>query len=154
MSKKPAPVPEFSHVVDIDRLNNPITLTPNEAECAAIAKRLELESLGSFTATITLSRIRAGDVLRIAGHIKAELAQPCIVTLEPVPETIDEEFELLMSESVTEESFDPDSEDFLDMPEPLPGKSIDIGEIAVQYLALALNPYPRKPGVEFEGYEV
>ena len=26
---------------------------------------------------------------------------------------------------------------------------IDIGEVAAEFLALALDPYPRKPGVEF-----
>jgi hypothetical protein len=30
--------------------------------------------------------------------------------------------------------------------------TIDLGAIAVEHLALALDPYPRAAGVEFEGY--
>jgi len=153
MSKKEPPAPEFSRVIEIDKLGTTHVLEPNATECAAICKRLGLESLESFTAKITMSRIRAGEVLRVAGHISAKLAQPCVVTLEPVPEAINEEFELLLSEAVSAADFDPDSDDF-ESPEPLEGTTLDLGEIAVQYLALALDPYPRKPGVEFAGYEV
>jgi hypothetical protein len=34
------------------------------------------------------------------------------------------------------------------VPEPLPADAIDLGEAVVQQLAVALDPYPRKPGAE------
>jgi hypothetical protein len=34
--------------------------------------------------------------------------------------------------------------------EPLVAGSIDLGAVATEFLLLGLNPYPRKPGVEFQ----
>ncbi len=36
----------------------------------------------------------------------------------------------------------------VDPAEPLPAEGIDLGELVVQELAVALDPYPRKPGAE------
>jgi uncharacterized metal-binding protein YceD (DUF177 family) len=36
-------------------------------------------------------------------------------------------------------------------PDVIEGGSIDLGEIAAETLALALDPYPRIPGEEFHG---
>ncbi len=35
-----------------------------------------------------------------------------------------------------------------DPPEPLVGGSIDLGALAVEAVALGLDPFPRKPGAE------
>ena len=43
-----------------------------------------------------------------------------------------------------EVEIDPESED---PPEPLEGGALDLGELVSEELALALDPYPRKPGV-------
>jgi hypothetical protein len=37
-----------------------------------------------------------------------------------------------------------------DPPEPLPDGFIDLGALAVEFLALALDPFPRKPGAAFD----
>ena len=34
-------------------------------------------------------------------------------------------------------------------PEPIVDGTIDLGGVTLEFLALALDPYPRKPGVEF-----
>jgi len=36
-----------------------------------------------------------------------------------------------------------------DEPEPLLGETLDIGEVVAEQFGLALDPYPRKTGVEF-----
>ena len=36
-----------------------------------------------------------------------------------------------------------------DPPDPIVDGRIDLGALAVEFLALALDPYPRKPGAEF-----
>ena len=40
-----------------------------------------------------------------------------------------------------------------DEPDPLIDGRIDLGELAAEFVALGLDPYPRKPGVEFEAPE-
>ncbi len=35
--------------------------------------------------------------------------------------------------------------------EPLIGNAVDLGLIATEFFILGIDPYPRKPGVAFEG---
>ncbi len=35
-------------------------------------------------------------------------------------------------------------------PEPLVGGTVDLGAIATEFLILGIDPYPRKPGAEFD----
>ena len=35
-------------------------------------------------------------------------------------------------------------------PDPIIGGQIDLGALVAEFLALGLDPHPRKPGVEFE----
>ena len=44
---------------------------------------------------------------------------------------------------------DPDAEDIPEPPDPIFNGQIDLGVLASEQLALALDPYPRKEGVEF-----
>jgi hypothetical protein len=37
-----------------------------------------------------------------------------------------------------------------DPPDELVGDFVDLGSITAEFLALALDPYPRKPGISFE----
>jgi hypothetical protein len=36
-----------------------------------------------------------------------------------------------------------------DLPDPIVAGRIDLGALVAEFLALGLDPYPRKPGVEF-----
>lgn len=40
-----------------------------------------------------------------------------------------------------------------DPPEPLDGPLLDLGELVSQHLSLAVDPYPRAPGVSLEGIQ-
>jgi hypothetical protein len=42
---------------------------------------------------------------------------------------------------------DPDGPD---LPETFTGDTIDVGAFVAEFAAMGLDPYPRKPGVEFE----
>lgn len=152
MSEKVSP--EFSRPVDIIRLNQLQKITANSDELAAIAKRLELPALSKLDAELVIKRGR-GDVLQVEGRFKAVLAQTCVVSLEDFPVELDEAVEATYSEgsplplyeSLTLEDDDPDA------PEPVINGKIDLGELVVQSLSLALDPYPHKPGTEFTGYD-
>jgi uncharacterized metal-binding protein YceD (DUF177 family) len=80
-----------------------------------------------------------------------------VVTLEPVESTIDEHFEQtfvpegsklarIVTNEVSEMVLDPDGPD---LPEVFSGDTIDAGAIVGEFAALAIDPYPRKPGVDF-----
>ena len=62
--------------------------------------------------------------------------------MAPVENTIDEEFEVLFRD---ENQIDRDEVDDIVQFEPYSDDLINIGEIASEELALALDPYPRSP---------
>jgi uncharacterized metal-binding protein YceD (DUF177 family) len=144
---------EFSRPIDLTQLgDHEVThaITATAAECAALAARFGLVSLDSLTATLRVRRVRGGAAIRLAGQFTADLAQACVVTLEPVRQRIEETFEVLYSAdpSIEESAIGADSD--MDWPEPLPEGMLDLGEAVAQQLSLALDPYPRAPGVELD----
>ena len=121
-------------------------------ERAAVASRLDLQEAASIEADCLLDRPVDGKDIRLQGRLKAHVTQTCVVTLEPLAADIDVEFERLYVSGWQpetdggEETIDPHAPDI----EPLEGDSIDLGEAVVEELSLALDPYPRKPGVEVD----
>jgi uncharacterized metal-binding protein YceD (DUF177 family) len=143
--------PEFSRPLrahDIGGNPRRQAIEANAAERAALAARFDLLALDRLVADITLRRDAAG--IRITGQIDAAGAQPCVATAEPVSFLIAEPVALLLTENLPEGDEIELADADLDS-EPLTGDVIDIGEIAAQALALALDPYPRStspaPGV-------
>jgi len=131
------------------------TVEAKPGEVEKIAAYLDLVEVRSLKADVKLSRWR-GKGLRIAGKLMADVTQSCVVTLDPVEAKIEAEFErrFLPDDDLTRDQegehevfVDPEGED---PPEPL-GRDVDLGEILVEELSLNLDPYPRKPGVEFHG---
>ena len=85
---------DFACRLPLDRIRDGerIDLVADEAECAAIAKRLDLISIERLEAHAVLAF--DGREVRVSGRIRAALEQSCIATGEPVPTRIDEPFEL------------------------------------------------------------
>ena len=117
-------------------------------ERAALADRFFLLDLDRLTAAIELRRDSAG--IRVTGQVLASGNQPCALTAEAVPFLITERLSLLLTDKA------PDAGDIeladadLDS-DVLDGDVIDMGEIAAQALALALDSYPRKKGAKVPG---
>lgn len=150
------PAPEFSRVVAADTVQRKEVvevIEAGEAERRKLAERLELEAIDSLKAKLRLKRVRGGQMVRVVGELDADVVQTCVVTLESVRNHVHDTFEALFAP----ESLIPDSGDEMefdlasleeDMPEPMVNNRIDIGELTAQHLSLALDPYPRCPGVE------
>ena len=145
---QPADPAEFPRPLSLDRISTTQhreEITATDKERAALAERFGLLSLDSLTASFTLKRPRK-DLVRVKGHVTAELAQACVVTLDPVQARIDERFEVDYLEGIQPAVADLELD--AEAPEPAPSGWIDLGELAAEQLGLALDPYPRKPGVE------
>jgi uncharacterized metal-binding protein YceD (DUF177 family) len=136
-------IPETDLHVEIDA---PDTI---RAELAALAG---LRELARLSAVFDLARRGAG--VRVAGNVTARVGQTCVVTLEPVESDIDEMVDLRFapqaaapasakSETVAAHTSDEEP------PETLLDGKLDLGAIATEFLLLAIDPYPRKPGAEF-----
>ena len=128
-------------VDDIPEAGSHIDLAADEQARTAIAKAAGLRSLPSLTASLDVARRARG--VAVTGQVEATVGQSCIVTLEPIENRVSEPVDL---------TFAPQSDPAFaseDPPEPLTGDVIDLGAVAVEFLMLGIDPYPRKEGVEF-----
>lgn len=149
--------PEFSRIKPIERDMGAgddaerFSIEATAGERAALAQRFGLIEIGSLTATGTIDVSARGRRARLTATLHARVIQPCVVTLQPVPAEVEDCFTMTYDRDAggpaqREESFDLDADD---PPDPLPEAGIDIGEAVAEHLGLALEPYPRAPGVEF-----
>jgi uncharacterized metal-binding protein YceD (DUF177 family) len=117
-----------------------IEATPGE--CRAVARRLELVALAALSFAGRLDKGPRDGVLIVRGTVLAEATQRCVVTLEPVPARLEVPVEryFVADDGKVEAEIvvSPDDEE----PAPLAGELLDLGEIAVEELSLALVPYP------------
>lgn len=127
------------------------TLEPTAEERARIAKSLNLVSLDSFKTELTLTPTVSG--WRMDGRVIAEAVQACGLTLEPLPETINQTFLVNLTEQAEEPEVDENGEIDLELndffPDVVEDGKIDLGQYAVEQLSLALDPFPRKEGAVF-----
>lgn len=136
-----------------------VRMEANATERAGLADLWSVLSVDDFRADLRISRWKR-DGLRVKGNVKAKIVQACVVTLEPVASQIDEDFEQIFvpedsklarmpSTDAGEMILDPDGPD---LPETFAGDTIDVGMVAAEFAALAIDPYPRKEGVSFDGH--
>jgi uncharacterized metal-binding protein YceD (DUF177 family) len=138
----------FSEVVRVNVIGAGITrhLAPDETARARIIKALDLASLASLEATITVAPAHVGWTL--SGRVTADAEQVCGITLDPLPVTVDERFSVHLVEQV-EASSEVEVTLDDDAPDVIEEGRIDLGQYVVEQFALALDPFPRKPGAEF-----
>lgn len=142
--------PEFSRLVPLPRLSGEPyrqEIAANEAERAALARRFALLSLDRLTAEVELVREPAGTIL-LTASFQAAFEQECIVTLDPVADSVAERFQLRYGRPEAEESAPSGDDD--PAFEPLTGETIDIGEAVAQEFSLALPSFPRNADAMIE----
>ncbi|HUC18780.1 MAG TPA: YceD family protein [Acetobacteraceae bacterium] len=136
--------PELSRllaVTDIPPTGRMVRIEANEAERAALARRFRLPAVETLACDFTLRREIKGEIAA-AGDLTARVVQVCVVTAEEFSAPVEERFSVRFVPAGQEsEDFDPDASDEI----PYEGGTLDLGEAAAEQLALALDPWPRKP---------
>ena len=148
---------EMSRFIARDKISHHNTVekafTATEDECVALTKRFGVISLDSFTGKVQIAYIKGDKNYAVSGNFTANVTQECRTTFKPIEQAIDEQFkELLVTDkenlpSLEEARGSTKTIEFLD------SDVIDYGEIATQWLSLALDPYPRAEGEVFEHIE-
>ena len=120
-------------------------------ECAALATRYEILAVAGLRATADLERTGAGARARV--HFIADVVQSCVITLEPVEARIDQRFEVKFmpqdgAKSV-ENSGAAEQSVLVGDIAPIRDGVFDLGAVVAEYFSLAIDPYPRKSGIEF-----
>ena len=118
---------------------------PDAAQRQALADALGLIELPAFSFVGELLPQDRSD-FRLTAEMSAEVVQPCVVTLAPVPASLREAVTrvLLADYAAPEED---EAEIPEDDTEPLPDE-IDVVQVAIEALTLALPPFPRARGAE------
>ncbi|MBN9450379.1 MAG: DUF177 domain-containing protein [Bosea sp.] len=157
------PAPPLRHPIRVEAIRprgTEVVVVAGTEQLPAIAALLGLVSIEALEARYTLTR--NGERVKLDGRIAARLHQACIVTLDPFPVRLDVPVQLDFAPEDEVAAFarrnDRDdveidievrlNED--DPPEPVIDGVIDLGGVTLEFLALALDPYPRKPGASFE----
>ena len=146
-------------LAEAQRGTGPRTLEADEAARGRIAQALGLDALLSLRAEMRTSPWLDG--VLIDGRWRARVRQTCGVTLEPFDSDLEGHIHVRAlpqgsaalggpDEAGGELDLDPEGED---PPDVLPDDRIDLAAYVVEDLSLAIDPFPRKPGVEFEAPE-
>jgi hypothetical protein len=149
-----------------------LTVSATEAERRAIAAEDGLEALTKLEGALHVGPWRNGG-LAVTGEMRARITQICVVTLDPFDSEIVEPVDVKFAPALagvtatvtrraagrrtrggTVETAEAPAPIFEfkaeDRPDPIIDGTIDLGTLVAEFLALGLDPYPRKPGVKFE----
>jgi hypothetical protein len=130
-------------------------ITADAAECASLAAAFGLPGIASLTGDFILSEApgQASGIIDAELSLHARVTQICVVSLEPFESAVAETARLRFL-PVARLPEDADlaelASDGLEAPDEIPyaGDQIDLGAALAEQLALALDPFPRKPGAE------
>lgn len=143
-----------------------MTISANARERAALAAAIGVPALDRLEARLKIARL-GPDGLTVRGEVTAELRQICVVTLEEFEARVVEPIEARFAPP--KQPATPSAKDARraradrrtdapeqpidalddDPPDPLIGGVVDLGALVCEFLALGLDPYPRKPGARF-----
>lgn len=122
----------------------------SDEERHAIAAALKILKLDALSASYRIDAI-AGGGYRLHGSIDAGLEQACVVSLEPVRQTLADSFDVEFWPVLQSRDSDSD-ETILDCPdqELIENGVIPAGRIIFETISAALDPYPRRDGATFD----
>jgi uncharacterized metal-binding protein YceD (DUF177 family) len=140
--------------IDTNRME--ISFIASTDECARIREILGVDALHSLEGYATIKPWHKTGFM-LEGTLEASVEQICVVSLEPVPEAICEPFQRTFLPPREAEQEEPDENviaEFVleseDPPDILRGHTLDLLTIISEHLALGLDAYPRKPGIEID----
>ncbi len=128
---------------------------------AAVAELAGVNEILHLSAVFDLTRQGSG--VAISGQVSARVGQTCVVSLEPVEsevaEAIDVTFAPVAGAGATPKPAvgrkrTKRTKNGDEPPEPLIGGQVDLGALAIEFLILGIDPYPRKAGAIFAAPKV
>ena len=146
-----APSLPLTRKIDVERLpqnGDTIRIDASAEERAALAADFDLpgvqELIGLFEVTGGPKRVH------VKGQVRAQVTQVCGVTLEPFEASVLEDVDVVLAPATPAKSPEEEERRKIDPPDEIVDGRIDLGALTAEFLALGLDPYPRKPGVVFE----
>lgn len=143
------PAPEYSHMIDIRQIPaEPLVLQPDEAARRRLAGRFGLSAIPAMRAEVSLER--EGDQVTATGRLTADVIQPCRISGEDFPVSVDEPVALrfvpLTGATTPDEEVELSADDLDEI--EYEGTAFDLGEALAQTLALAIDPFAEGPNAD------
>ena len=141
-------------VAEIPETGREVHFVADQRTRDAVARLAGVVELPRLEASLELTRQgQAG--LRAVGRVVATVVQNCVVTLDPIESEIDEAIDLTFTGEPEAGGTRPKAAghqalDAEDPPEALQDGAVDLAAVAIEFLLLGIDPYPRKEGVTFE----
>jgi uncharacterized metal-binding protein YceD (DUF177 family) len=138
-------------VKDIPDAGLHVAIEAPAATRAAVAELAAVRDLPQLSAVFDLTRQGSG--VHVSGQVSARVGQTCVVTLEPIESAVEEAVGLAFAPASGTQSEPKSARKRAhggdEPPEPLMNGMLDLGALATEFLILGIDPYPRKPGVQF-----
>jgi uncharacterized metal-binding protein YceD (DUF177 family) len=146
----PETVGPLSRLVDVMKIppsGQEVHVEATAEECAALARDFGLPGIQALSGDYHLQASAKG--IHVTGAVKASITQICVTTLEPFDSMIEEEVEVDFAEPSGMPAEPPTDIHEYEPPDEIVNGQIDLGALTAEFLVLGLDPYPRKPGVDF-----
>lgn len=135
-------------VGDLPEEGTALKLVPNEQERAALARHVGVVAVPSLSADLQVRPDGKGG-LEVEGDLSATMRQTCVVSLEPFDNAVNEHIDLRFLPEGAASALAEDAEGESDPADVIHDGVIDLGALVTEFLALGVDPYPRRPGVTF-----
>jgi hypothetical protein len=129
-------------------------MSADETDRADASVGLDVEAIENLVAELNVAPWLDG--FEVKGILRARVIRACGVSLEFFEEAVDESVLIRFVPSGSPNAPIPPVGDVEvdleadDPPDIIAGDAVELGAYLIEHLALALTPFPRKPGVEFE----
>jgi uncharacterized metal-binding protein YceD (DUF177 family) len=152
------PLSQIYNLARLGHAGDTVAIATDEAQRAAIALWAEVLSLENFSAEVEICKSELNR-FALAFVMHVDVTQACVVTLDPVPAHLKHSFsrELHFTGQARRKAPAPESvpEVVLESleeegPEEIESLHYDLAGPLLEEFVLALEPYPRRPGVAFE----
>ncbi|MBN9063771.1 MAG: hypothetical protein BGP06_13865 [Rhizobiales bacterium 65-9] len=134
-------------VTDVPPRGLDVVVDASEQEKAEVAKDFDLPAIHSLIGRFHIGHTSLG--LRVTGSVTARITQICAVSLDPFETDVAEDVEVDFADPARLPPTPVEGPAADDPPDPIVNGAIDLGALTAEFLALGIDPYPRKPGVDF-----
>lgn len=145
----------FSYPIVVDELTRTekrYHLKAESRDLEYLTEVLQVPSVKGFEAEILLKMKPKEHFLEVSGKVRAELELESVISLEHFTKTYEPEFSLVYDTAMTykEQKELLDDDNAADVPDIVENGRIDLGQIAIEQVALVMEDYPRQDGEVFE----
>ncbi len=147
---------DFSYPLKIEDINQgeqTYKLRANKAQLETLKDILQIPAVNYFEADIKLTFQKKKGILEVSGEVRSGLRLISVISLEEFDKEYKSDFNIIYDTNATYEQIremDEDIED--DIPDIVIDGKIDLGDIAIEQLALVMEDHPRMDGEEFTSF--